>query len=64
MNKEFENSEDLFDLLADEDDDETLVTAVFKGTKIINLESVKLTNERELQFIISHYDIITKEYMI
>ena len=54
MNKEFENSEDLFDLLADKDDDETLVTAVFKGTKIINLESVKLTKERELQFIISH----------
>jgi len=48
-------STDLFSLLNNEDEkEEVLVSAVFKGTKVINLQSVELTNEQELQFIISH----------
>ena len=54
-NKSSFNADDLFYLLNNEDEkEEVLVSAIFKGTKIINLQSVELTNEQELQFIISH----------
>jgi len=54
-NKSSFNEDDLFYLLNNEDEkEEVLVSAIFKGTKIINLQSVELTNEQELQFIISH----------
>lgn len=36
------------------DDEENIVFATFKGTKVINLQSVEMSEKNELQFIISH----------
>ena len=44
------------DLLSFFEDDvkENIVFATFKGTKIVNLQSVEMSSKDELQFIISH----------
>lgn len=44
------------DLLAEIDRNDTVFTptSVFKGVKIVNLESTKLLNEREFYFVVSH----------
>ena len=47
--------DDLLDEIASEvQGDDSYVTSTFKGLKIINLESTKLVNKRELYFIVAH----------
>ena len=45
---------DLLDILDLDSEPEDIVFATFKGTKIVNLQSVEMTENNELQFIISH----------
>ena len=47
------SQENLLSLIED-DNNQELISATFKGTKIINLQSTKLTSKKELQFMISH----------
>ena len=63
--------EELLDLLDDSSDDKDIVLATFKATKIINLQSIEMTEKNELQFIISHrfgtlnsgiYDVFGLDY--
>jgi len=46
--------DDLLNELESEVKDDSYVTSTFKGLKIINLESTKLVNKRELYFIVAH----------
>ena len=46
--------DDLLNELESEVEDDSYVTSTFKGLKIINLESTKLVNKRELYFIVAH----------
>ena len=47
--------DNLLDLIeADSNDKSSVVFATFKGSKIINLQSIELTHKNELQFMISH----------
>ncbi len=57
--------EDIFDLLDTEPTpSEQLVTATFKGTKIINQQSTKLTAKGEFQYIISHrFGALSDDYL-
>ena len=48
-------AQDLFDILEDEaPKDAGIVTATFKGTRILNGHSIKNRKKKELEFIISH----------
>ncbi len=49
------SQDDLLDLInEDANKNSSVVFATFKGTKIINLQSIELTHKNELQFMISH----------
>lgn len=49
------SQDDLLDLINDDsNNNESTVFATFKGTKIINLQSIELIHKKELQFMISH----------
>ena len=45
---------DLFDLISDNNIEDTDVQSTFKGTRVINGQSVELPSQRTLQFIIEH----------
>ena len=45
--------EDLLDLI-DDSSNEDVVFATFKGTKVLNMQSVEMTAKNELDFIVSH----------